>query len=167
MMRLPVRTIKTRLPDTWKEGRSITIELSAADSSIVVSITDSMGIYTKQFSLPAVVVEDPLGPMAYLAVDTVALGFEWNAVVEPEYDLPFTEDEQPMWQGTDIHLRCITMNDKFYWEEVARKQLDIPRPLPVENFMVPPDHSLTLHFRTNGTFEHGSYSIIMKESPGV
>lgn len=168
MMRFPVRTIKTQLPDTFKEGRSITVELSVAESSLMISITDSMETYTKQFSLPAVVVEDPHDPMAYLAADTAAqLGFEWEAVVEPEYDLPFTEDEQPMWVGTNIYLRSVSIADRFYWDEVARKQLNIPRPLPIDNLMVPPNHSLTLHFRANGTFESGSYSIITKEFPGV
>ncbi len=168
MIRLPVRPVKKKLPDTFKEERSITVELSVAENSIAISITDSMGIYTKQFSIPAVVVEDPYGPMAYVAVGTTAeLGFEWQAVVEPEYDLPFTEDEQPMWHGTDIRLCCVTMTDKFYWEDVARKQLNIPRPLPVENLMVPPDHTLTLHFRENGRFEHGRYSTTLKEFPEV
>ena len=168
MIRLPVRPVKTKLPDTFKEGRSISVELSVAESSIMISITDSMGIYTKQFSLPAVVVEDPFGPIAYLAIETTAkLGFEWEAVAEPEYDMPFTEDERPMWNGTDIDLRCVRIEDKFSSEEAAREQLKIPRPLPVENLMVPPDHILTLHFRENGRFEHGSYSTTLKEFPEV
>ena len=143
------------------------VRCQISDRMLILAISDSEETFTQSTAIPILETKaDDAGQVAVIQDCERPLGFEWSLSVEPEFDMPFLPDEQPLWWGTDIYLRRIAFADKRNLDDAVVEvvsdlegQPSKQAPIPI----YPISDCLSLHFDRDGYYKHGGFSVTLPD----
>lgn len=161
-MNVPLRPFQIQLLGREGAKRIASVTSTIEGDHYVIRASDTANVFNHTVQVRIEQHEiDKLGAIALVQEMDTPLNFEWSLQIQPEYDPPpYLPDEVPYRAYGNVYFRNTSFTDKLNMDEAARKQLNIPKGVPVDDGQIviyPLNHTLNLRFTRDGTFEHGDF----------